>query len=470
MQAPSPELIDAVIDQLHDHKSALLTCSLVNKEWLPRSRMHAFASIDLPIYYCPVENQKVVERLTDFVSLLSSPVATFVSSIVEVYLSYPDSGYERNTAVFRDGTVAPVQYKSARTPRTLRYPYRKNRTVYGLNTGSKMGFTYLCTARKLNTRQTHAIRVWVPVFLPARPVTGPVKSRNPDIIFASFLPGPQSLPIASPSDILLVLERHGVRPRSLKIDYYPRFIIPFNPTPPGLVSSVEKLELSVLGCEVSHAEPQRASSIPPAPKSIALPPTLTRINSSNGLLHNWIMTLTPVPKQLTTVELSDFGKMWCPWSDINPFLRSPAAEAIETLAFTGGASPREGAGGSGPNLNRIRKLKHLVVSINLGATPGSILEALTRLCSTPAFDFIETVSMPMTMHPTGRSQYHRAQWTNLDAKLCSLLPRLRAVTFSRGSGAQDDQPDAAELAYRAGGWWRLTRGWTARSCRRSRGI
>jgi hypothetical protein len=41
------ELIDRVIDQLHDDKRALATCALVNRKWVYRSRYHLFRTITL---------------------------------------------------------------------------------------------------------------------------------------------------------------------------------------------------------------------------------------------------------------------------------------------------------------------------------------------------------------------------------------------------------------------------------------
>ncbi|KAF8214658.1 hypothetical protein K438DRAFT_1562809, partial [Mycena galopus ATCC 62051] len=41
------ELIDSVVDHLKTDKAALLACSLVSTQWLPRSRQHLFWSVSL---------------------------------------------------------------------------------------------------------------------------------------------------------------------------------------------------------------------------------------------------------------------------------------------------------------------------------------------------------------------------------------------------------------------------------------
>jgi len=40
-----PELLDHIIDLLHDSRAALRNCCLVSKSWIPRTRSHLFADI-----------------------------------------------------------------------------------------------------------------------------------------------------------------------------------------------------------------------------------------------------------------------------------------------------------------------------------------------------------------------------------------------------------------------------------------
>ncbi|KAF8504129.1 hypothetical protein JB92DRAFT_2738567, partial [Gautieria morchelliformis] len=43
--SPPQELIDAVIDNLHEDHGALLACSLVCRSWLPSSQRHLFRRV-----------------------------------------------------------------------------------------------------------------------------------------------------------------------------------------------------------------------------------------------------------------------------------------------------------------------------------------------------------------------------------------------------------------------------------------
>ena len=40
-----PELLDHIVDHLHDTQDALRNCCLVSKSWIPRTRKHLFADI-----------------------------------------------------------------------------------------------------------------------------------------------------------------------------------------------------------------------------------------------------------------------------------------------------------------------------------------------------------------------------------------------------------------------------------------
>jgi len=40
-----PEILDYIVDFLHDNQNALKRCCLVSKSWIPRTRKHLFADI-----------------------------------------------------------------------------------------------------------------------------------------------------------------------------------------------------------------------------------------------------------------------------------------------------------------------------------------------------------------------------------------------------------------------------------------
>jgi hypothetical protein len=42
------EILDHIVDHLHDAEDELMSCCLVSKSWIPRTRKHLFADIEFP--------------------------------------------------------------------------------------------------------------------------------------------------------------------------------------------------------------------------------------------------------------------------------------------------------------------------------------------------------------------------------------------------------------------------------------
>ncbi|KAJ7617908.1 hypothetical protein FB45DRAFT_932946 [Roridomyces roridus] len=96
------EILDSVIDQAHEKPSTLAACSLVCRQWVPRTRYYTFSSIHL------VDSNNA-NNITKFITLLESPHATFISSVREVTLFLQSSGPADGilTLLIRHG-VAPT--------------------------------------------------------------------------------------------------------------------------------------------------------------------------------------------------------------------------------------------------------------------------------------------------------------------------------------------------------------------------
>ncbi|KAJ7050013.1 hypothetical protein C8F01DRAFT_1377964 [Mycena amicta] len=92
------ELIDLVIDQLRDDEPSLRTCSLVSRQWIPRSRLHNFSSAKLIID--TIEMRDGIQfalgaiRLDAFMDLVASPLATFIGSLQDLTLHHTLDGNE----------------------------------------------------------------------------------------------------------------------------------------------------------------------------------------------------------------------------------------------------------------------------------------------------------------------------------------------------------------------------------------
>ena len=53
-----PEMVDFIVDHLHDESAALKTCCVVAKSWIPRTRKHLFAHVDFYARKSHVERWK----------------------------------------------------------------------------------------------------------------------------------------------------------------------------------------------------------------------------------------------------------------------------------------------------------------------------------------------------------------------------------------------------------------------------
>ncbi|KAJ7625984.1 hypothetical protein FB45DRAFT_1060561 [Roridomyces roridus] len=78
------ELVDSVIDLVRSDPITLADCALVCRQWVPRSRYHYFSSVQL------VRNTNR-DTLRTFILILASPLATFISSVREVYIFHHSS-------------------------------------------------------------------------------------------------------------------------------------------------------------------------------------------------------------------------------------------------------------------------------------------------------------------------------------------------------------------------------------------
>ena len=94
-----PELLDQVIDHLHDDKPTLLALGLVSKQTLVRSRSHLFSKLEFTrIDNTRVTNQEVNRQFDAFLSLLEAPWTTFTFAVESLHINnlfwYRGTGYK----------------------------------------------------------------------------------------------------------------------------------------------------------------------------------------------------------------------------------------------------------------------------------------------------------------------------------------------------------------------------------------
>ncbi|KAF9457935.1 hypothetical protein BDZ94DRAFT_1325900 [Collybia nuda] len=91
----SPELIDLIINHLHDHSESLLHCALVGRNWTFAARYHLFSAVTLHKSLSSYNPNKNVPRLELFLRLLNSPHSTIrPQDVHEITLIFSSRNFE----------------------------------------------------------------------------------------------------------------------------------------------------------------------------------------------------------------------------------------------------------------------------------------------------------------------------------------------------------------------------------------
>ncbi|KAJ6514323.1 hypothetical protein C8R47DRAFT_1313647 [Mycena vitilis] len=353
------ELLDSVMDGLEEDKPALLTCSLVSKQWLPRTRYHCFSSVTLLIKdeKNPAAS-KEIEKVHGLLSLLESPVTTLVPYVTEIHLLHRRerrciSAEEILTRLDASG-IRPAQL-------TLNCSSHFTRSLHGAQAFAS-SLQHLNLQLSENTIHLHSVVDYICAF--------------------PFL-------------------------ESLTVDGRPSFIV--------------------------HQ--------PAVPRT--LPAGLHTIRVGHPLIVDWILTLDPLPSQITTVHLVDFGctTSVLRWHHINAYFESPAAAFLESLTFTGitGGKTLVRPGESRSSLHHLRCLKHLTIKEAHESAPLSLLDVLASLRKSPSSATLETITVSQDFIPKmwlgsvrPPPHFRPADWLAVDAVLAdaSAWPRLCSIVLT----------------------------------------
>lgn len=177
--------------------------------------------------------------------------------------------------------------------------------------------------------------------------------KSPDVTFISSVSTVKLLRHTDrrPAAFLAELSVHGIHPTHLVLHCSHYFSTPLD-SPPAFISSLVRLDIELNGTEVAVGVivdyicrfplleclrivggPSIDHSIQPT--SLELPPRLHTLHTDHPLFSDWIISLDPVPTQITTfglVKISGF-RNHRRWPEINRYLVSSAAENIHSLIF-----------------------------------------------------------------------------------------------------------------------------------------
>ncbi|KAJ7445912.1 hypothetical protein FB451DRAFT_1055474, partial [Mycena latifolia] len=80
------ELIDTILDFLHDDRESLLSSSLVSRKWVPAPRYHIFEQIAIN-HLVTGRQGRFRDTAHKFLAICSSPHCTILSSVHNVVLN-----------------------------------------------------------------------------------------------------------------------------------------------------------------------------------------------------------------------------------------------------------------------------------------------------------------------------------------------------------------------------------------------
>ncbi|KAF8202734.1 hypothetical protein K438DRAFT_583770 [Mycena galopus ATCC 62051] len=323
----SIELVECIIDVSRPHPPTLAACSLVCRQWLPRSRYHLFSSLDLSADWNPEPN-----AVTEFINIIDAPIAnsTLIPYVMSVVLSKRSWG------------MTPVQRILATLARSGIHPA--------------------------------FLHINCPTYEPTH------------------------FPVFSSSLVHLALYLHTDMPMPTLIDHI--CVYPF-------------LESLYIGGSARYA-------ITGQPLSTKPPARLKTLIISDPVFAEWILSLDPMPTQISTVVLRDV-RLPHQWSAINRYFDSPAAAAIRSLTFHGCDSKNEH---DPPDLRHLVALQDLIVEHT-----SPILFLLNALGprSSISSELLETIEMYFGNADGLRKVQDQAR--ALDQILASeaMFPRLRRI-------------------------------------------
>ncbi|KAJ7257805.1 hypothetical protein C8J57DRAFT_545492 [Mycena rebaudengoi] len=135
------ELVDSIIDFTFSDSQTLATCGLVARQWLPSSRFHLFSSIHL-------RRDRSRDTVKTFLLLVQSPLATFLSCVLEVHLHHRPT---YAIPVFSAGDLLALLTRTGLHPRNLFLDCQVSGDNLTLPPGTPQGFLASLTHLRLNS-------------------------------------------------------------------------------------------------------------------------------------------------------------------------------------------------------------------------------------------------------------------------------------------------------------------------------
>ncbi|KAJ6485441.1 hypothetical protein C8R47DRAFT_1216992 [Mycena vitilis] len=244
-------------------------------------------------------------------------------------------------------------------------------------------------------------------------------------------------PTALSNKILARLGGHGIRPRRVYLDCARHLRAGPLMIPAAFSLSLGHLELETTGnhaalniivdyiCALPLLESVKITGAPrytidpTPPVSTALPPRLHTLHTNIPLITSWILSLEPIPKQITTLCFGELKSPTGHWHTVNEYLGSAAGGNIQALLLD--------ITSDCPSLENLRRLEHLTIHVSSESNLELLVRIVSQLKRSPAAQTVQTIKIIFARVP-----FLVPQWETVDAELADpvKLPRLRCITLA----------------------------------------
>ncbi|RXW24954.1 hypothetical protein EST38_g920 [Candolleomyces aberdarensis] len=177
------EILECILDYLHDDPETLRICSLVHRSWLPATRYHLLNPTI--ISQCCDHWTSEIENVTELLDLVSSPHCTILPAIEDVILFFaPSKGSSLlkeaigilseasslKKVVFMNCGAAPIAWIAQETPNIQELVYEAGSED---SLAKQDAIPFLTSFTQLRSLSFYASRVTYTVPIPAGPVGNP---------------------------------------------------------------------------------------------------------------------------------------------------------------------------------------------------------------------------------------------------------------------------------------------------------
>ncbi|KAF9780816.1 hypothetical protein BJ322DRAFT_1112217 [Thelephora terrestris] len=165
MLPPIPlEIFDFIVDHLHDDPTALKSCCLVSKSWVPRARRYLFAQVEFTSHRCPIQSwinafpdpSNSPGHHTRSLNLYDIKSTNAAGTIAPTWVHHFSQIEELTVANFMSRNLLPVSFVQLRGLS----PTLKSLHIFHVSARLSEFFDLICSFPLLENLSLHFITTW----------------------------------------------------------------------------------------------------------------------------------------------------------------------------------------------------------------------------------------------------------------------------------------------------------------------